>query len=102
MNEGHLTIYGASDDLIEVVGNVSAEFGAYGDEARFVACSDGTIVRVTYTEDGCWECRVVHLGAGTEQSVVPHDNDRTSYTDKLTLMRETPFLWVALASEVSP
>lgn len=93
---GTLTIYGASDDLVEVEGDVRAEFGAYSlePEGRFLACSDGTMVRVQYADNGCWELRVVRLGDGTTADHKPHDNDETTYTDRLTLTAPKPFTFV--------
>lgn len=93
---GTLTIYGASDDLVETEGDVREEFNAYNAGPQYIACSDGTLVRIEYADSGCWECRVVTLGAGTTASHVPHDNDATTYTDRLTLTATKPFKWVTL------
>lgn len=46
-------IYGASDDLIEVDGDVSAEFNAY-DFDGYLAFSNGVTLSVNYTRDGIW------------------------------------------------
>lgn len=86
-----VTIYGASDDLVEVEGDVREEFSAYEDGYRFLAFGDGSLVRLNYTDEGCWEVRVEVLGAGTAQSLDTHDGDTTTYTDRLTLTRSTPF-----------
>lgn len=55
-----VTIYGASDDLIEVEGPVPG-CDEYNDEfARFRLIGDGktTVVEVQYVESGVWEIRV--------------------------------------------
>lgn len=57
------TVTGASDDLIEIEGQVSEEFSAYGtdeDEPKFLAFSDGTLLKVTY--DGLWRFALVSRG----------------------------------------
>lgn len=93
---GTLIIYGASDDLIEIEGDVREEFDVYKAGPQHVACSDGSLVRIEYTNKGCWEVRVVKLGNGTNAQTVPHDNDVTSYTDCLTLTASARFKWVTL------
>jgi hypothetical protein len=56
-----ITIYGASDDLIEVEGDIREEFSAYCEEdTKFlIALSDGTLLKMWYDEDGIW--RIQHL-----------------------------------------
>lgn len=79
-------IYGASDDLIEVEGGLSEEFSAYDADGspRYLAFSDGTVLRITYGERGCWEIRREFEGtAGYHHQ--PHDNDDTRYSDRVTL-----------------
>lgn len=80
-------VFGASDDLIEVEGAITEEFGACGcsaEEPRFVAFSDGTVLRLVYGNDGCWEIRRVAEGAADFMHL-PHDGDKTSYSDRATL-----------------
>ena len=48
-------IYGASDDLLEISGKYSEEFGVDFSEKSFVAVSDGTLLEVEY--DGEWKIR---------------------------------------------
>lgn len=56
-------IYGASDDLIELEGQISEEFNGGGDEGDILAFSDGTLLEVLYDKDGIW--RIKQLAAGT-------------------------------------
>ena len=79
-----VTLYGTSDDLIEIEGDIREEFGVYGDDENYVGFSDGTVARIAYNDDGCWEIRVVVTGASAHEHT-PHDNDETTYTDRLTL-----------------
>ena len=56
-----ITIYGASDDLIEIEGDILEEFNVYPEEhTRYlIAVSDGTLLKMWYDEDGIW--RIQHL-----------------------------------------
>jgi len=63
-----ITVTGASDDLIEIGGDISEEFNWYAgnaddDEKRFLAFSDGTILSVRYDEDGLWRFARVATGS---------------------------------------
>jgi hypothetical protein len=61
-----VVIYGASDDLIEVEGDVPG-CDEYNDEAAtFVLTGDGGQVRVgmRYGRSGCWEATIAPLDEG--------------------------------------
>lgn len=84
-------IYGASDDLIEIEGDISGEIYHYDDKTEFI-CSDGTKGRITYDWD--WFIDVIEEGLGfvklvRGQDEIPHtDTDAigcTSYSDVLIL-----------------
>lgn len=47
-------IYGASDDLLEIEGDVKGEFGVDCDEESHIACSDGTLLGLYYDNHGLW------------------------------------------------
>ncbi len=53
-------ITGASDDLIEVRGELDDEFCCYDCEDGRIACSDGTLLRARY--DGIWIFDVIFKG----------------------------------------
>lgn len=58
-----LRIYGASDDLIEVEGDIRDEFPYSDAEAGdLLAFSDGTILRIAYTTSGVWTISLVRRG----------------------------------------
>lgn len=77
-----ITVYGSSDDLIEVDGDISEEFYAIDpDEGDLLAFSDGTLLRVVYDNDGVWRITPIETGSGfrrIDQSA-PGDND--DYSD---------------------
>lgn len=79
-----VTVYGASDHLIEIEGCITEEFSTYGCDDQVLAFSDGTVLSVRYTDDGCWEFRRVEVGTATFFHQT-HDNDRTTYTDRVKL-----------------
>lgn len=53
-------VYGASDDLIEVDGDVFEEFNVNFGDDRFLMFSDGTSIMFDY--DGSWYFKVVSSG----------------------------------------
>lgn len=72
-----VTIYGVSDDLIEVEGDIREEFNPSDDDSSVLAFSDGTILKAIYDQEGIW--RMTPLVRGTaaysiEQAV---DGDAT-------------------------
>jgi hypothetical protein len=58
-----ISIYGASDDLVEVEGDVSEEFNHYDSEEEpcYLAFSDGTLLKVQYLE-GVWRIFLMAKG----------------------------------------
>lgn len=62
---GYLRLFGYSDDLVEVEGDLSEEFDWYADdpnESRLLAISDGHLLRIRYDEDGIWRLSVAQSG----------------------------------------
>jgi hypothetical protein len=80
-----VTIYGSSDDLVEVEGDLSEEFS--GQDVTLVF-GDGTKVRAFYHRDGVWK---VSLESGPAKQVEYQpatDADDENYSDRLTLEGE--------------
>ncbi len=88
-----ITIYGASDDLIEIEGDVRKEF-SHSSEDAYLGCSDGTLLRVAYTEDGTWRITPVHLGSSKYEKKEAVSADSDEYSDRVTLTGEIK--WVVL------
>jgi hypothetical protein len=76
-----VTIYGASDDLIEVDGSVYEEFAA-DEDGNYLACSNGVVVHIVYAESGVWRITPV-VGEINVKQAVGDDDD--NYSDRLTL-----------------
>ena len=80
-------IYGCSDDLIEVEGNVRGEVGCYGTDERehgvMLICSDHTILEVKYGKlgEGIWEVRPLYKGLLFDRIDTCIDPDDTPYSD---------------------
>lgn len=84
-----LTVYGASDDLVEVEGDVREEFNP-GDGPSYLAVSDGTVLRITY--DGQWHISCVAVGTAeythdvaTAEDGDPREDGSPCYSDRVTL-----------------
>lgn len=86
-------VSGASDDLIEIDGDLVEEFGS-GDpgELHYVAMSTGLLATITYI-GGFW--RIAVLRPGTSAFTLVQGTDSTNdYTDVLTV--EGPVEWVVV------
>ena len=90
-----IEIYGLSDDLIEVEGDISAEFYADQD-GNLIILSDGTILSIEYTKRGIWRIIVEQKGIlNTTIISAPLDDDK-NYSDK-AIIEDSPD-WVAVTS----
>ncbi len=88
-------IYGASDDLVEVEGDVCGEVGCY-DKDLLLACSDGTILVAHYGKPGAggvWSIEVLRKGdlfegvdICTSEDADPH-SDVVRFRDGLKMVR---------------
>ncbi len=79
-----IAICGASDDLIEVSGDIYEEFGYSGDKAGdLLAFSDGTLLRICFGL--VWRITVVRAGAAGLTIVAAPEDDEDNYSDVATL-----------------
>lgn len=96
-----VTVYGASDDLIEIEGDVDEEFYAieFGheneSEGGFLAFSDGTILRIVY--DGIWRITPIAKGSSDIKVDLAMEDDEDNYSDRATLSGKIK--WVVLGSQ---
>lgn len=93
-------IYGASDDLLEIEGDVfNDEFGIYGEDNVTVEYPGGSIT-VTYDNDGMWR-----LGATGDTSTITHtpargedaprdEHGRPGHSDVITIDPDPEWLRV--------
>jgi hypothetical protein len=80
-----LTIYGASDDLIEVEGAFNDEFPYRDDEGNLLAFNDGTVLRIHYTNAGVWRISTIVTGSAVLRLDQAPEDDDDNYSDRLTL-----------------
>lgn len=90
-----IDISGASDDLIEIGGDIREEFyaelGDDGGKRNYLAFSDGTILSIVYSDEGIWRIAPIHNGAAKFDLTQGTDAD-TDYTDHAVL--EGDVCWV--------
>jgi len=92
-----ITLYGYSDDLIEIDGDISEEFTPLGevdpdepgDLGDLVAFSNGVVLRIKYRT--CWRIELV-AGQGLVEIVPCPEDDEESYSDYATITG--PVEWV--------
>lgn len=96
-------VYGASDDLIEIEGDITEEFSAYDFDGH-LAFSNGVVLSARYDDDGMWRFAPVR---GADKVKIEYasgeegkdDDGYPAYSDKVMVTGET--LWVALVKEIA-
>lgn len=76
-------IYGASDDLVEIEGDVSGEVGCYNKNV-ILACDDGTVLLTHYGKPGfggVWGIVVLRRGDLFDRVDVCTSEDADPYSD---------------------
>jgi hypothetical protein len=88
-----ITVSGASDDLIEVDGDIYEEFSALGgdDTGGILGFSNGVVLRIRYDEEGVWRITPI-TGASNVSIALAPEADEDNYSDVATLL--TPADWV--------
>ena len=97
-----IKIYGASDDLIEIEGDIREEL-TYNENAEnnYLAFSDGTVVSIFYDNDGVWRITPTIIGRAKYQKTfeaVSGDDER--YSDEVVLEGED-IQWVIHGEEIA-
>jgi hypothetical protein len=93
-----ITIYGASDDLLEVEGDITEEFNPDTDGPSYLSVSDGTMLTVIYDEDGCWRITPFAKGSASMTKTEAEGADTDNYSDRVTLEGDA-IRWVALGKD---
>lgn len=71
-------ITGASDDLIEISGELYEEFNSYNCDDGRMAFSDGTLLKVEYDQDGIWRFKPIFKGSLYEKKIEGSVGDDTN------------------------
>lgn len=80
-----IKIYGVSDDLIEIDGDIREEFNHYNeDDPFYLAFSDGTALSINYNKDGFWRINRLAIGSAEYFKHEGMDEDG-DYSDIVTL-----------------
>lgn len=80
-------IYGLSDDLIEVDGDVDGEVGCFGtgdrDRGVLLSCSDGSLLEIKYGKAGSaiWAIIVLREGELFDALDICYDESALPYSD---------------------
>ncbi len=77
-----IRISGYSDDLVEISGDVEDEIGAYDQDVR-IWLDDGTVIRMTYNDNGTWVGVIEQVGIKTVKMKRLIDGD-DFYSEELT------------------
>jgi len=94
----NLKIYGASDDLIEIEGDIREEFNPSADEPSLLAFSDGTLLQILYGmgHEGFWRITPLVYGSAKYRKTEATDEDE-NYSDVVTL--EGDIKWVVCGDQ---
>ena len=80
-------VTGASDDIIQVNGEIIEEFNSYDCKDGNLAFSDGTLLDVEYDDDGIWRFKLIYKGIlfikKIEGSVGEDTNDEIYFDEGL-------------------
>ncbi len=70
-------VYGASDDLIEIDGDVRAEFySSWEDDKEYVAFSTGLLLGISYNKKGIWKITKEDVPEGVEVEIHPANSEQ--------------------------
>lgn len=95
-------IYGASDDLIEIEGDITAEHNHYNtteDQPAAIFFSDGTVLGMHYSDDGIWKIDVKEKGALFDHIEPCTDADAEPHSDKVFFKSGLAWAYALDASE---
>ncbi len=100
--EYQLKIYGRSDDLIEIEGDIYDEIGWHPDEKCYITISDGTVISIEYADEGIWRIVMLCEGSGDPEIIYAPPDDDDNYSDALILPlgHYTWVKWIIHSGEV--
>ena len=92
-----IKIYGASDDLIELEGDVTVTeefpFTGKGEGGDLLALSNGTVLRIDYANPGVWRITPVIHGVGRFVLTQCPEDDGNNYSD-IAEIHDADITWV--------
>jgi len=88
-----IRIYGASDDLIEVEGDICEEFPCFTEDGCYMGVSDGTLLRANYNDDGNWVFSMIKKGSCDVKIVgMLEKENKQEYSDEVLI--EGDISWI--------
>ena len=90
MKNGFVKVFGCSDDLVEIEGDIREEYPFYDndDDCRYLSFSDGTVLKIIYDDDGLWRVSLITRGGcefeKVEGSVIEDTNDIVTLKGELS------------------
>jgi hypothetical protein len=78
-------VKGSSDDLVVLSGDLEDEFSPRDGEPLLLGFSDGTLLRVCYTNVGMWSITRDVAGSASFDRVPAEGPDGPNYSDAVTL-----------------
>jgi len=99
----NLRVYGASDDLVEIEGDVREEFTAAYGEPTYVVLSNGVVLGVEYGGVGEWTVSPLSVPEGADVDVRPvgWDDAANDYSETAIVESEESLSWVLGTKEAS-
>ena len=94
-----ITICGASDDLIEIDGDIREEIYAIDEKPTHLAFSEGTVLSIQYDDDGCWRIHQIKKGSAFIQKAEAEGPDSDNYSDVVTLTGDIS--WICAGELIS-
>lgn len=92
-----LRIYGASDDLLELEGDITEEIYVPDDKVTYLACSDGTLISVRYDEDGIWRLQRVYTG---DSMLIKEEGSVERDTPDVIVLSNATIKWVVVGEKI--
>lgn len=83
-----IRIFGVSDDLIEIEGDIREEFGPPYGVSTYLAFSDGTLLSVVYDDNGFWRIHQIDQGGSHFEKTEGKDLE-DDYSDVVILSGPT-------------
>ena len=94
-----IEIYGCSDDLIEIEGDINEEFDVYNETPTYLLFSNGMIIKVDY--DGDWTFNIIKQGApgSCVVKIEPFSQER-SYSQTVIIDNHN-VSWICLSDRIA-
>jgi len=93
-----IEVFGVSDDLVEINGEIVEEFLYGGEGPLYLGFSDGTLLYIIYDAEGIWRINRRIAGSATYNKNECSMNG-VDYSDRVTLDNRDDIKWVVCGQE---